>query len=168
VECGFTFCLLQASPFSLQLSRQTRPTESNAADMWPKRQYSCARGSKHVATFILRVSRVMSTTQLLQPLRSALFWDATRLRVVNNYHTTARNIPEERRSHQHRGGSLKSRFYNSCSTTDWRVMCRLVSCIATPVLLPDLGSLDVKHCSLEEYPANYDGRFVLGGGGGGG
>jgi hypothetical protein len=28
---------------------------------------------------------------------------------VNNYHTTPRNIPEERRSHQHRGGSLKSR-----------------------------------------------------------
>jgi hypothetical protein len=27
---------------------------------------------------------------------------------VNNYHTMSRNIPEERRSHQHRGGSLKS------------------------------------------------------------
>jgi hypothetical protein len=30
---------------------------------------------------------------------------------VNNYHTTARNIPEERRSHQHRGGSLKSTWF---------------------------------------------------------
>jgi hypothetical protein len=29
--------------------------------------------------------------------------------VVNNYHITLRNIPEERRYHQHRGGSLKSR-----------------------------------------------------------
>jgi hypothetical protein len=30
---------------------------------------------------------------------------------VNNYHTTPRyNIPEERRSHQRRGGSLKSKF----------------------------------------------------------
>jgi hypothetical protein len=29
---------------------------------------------------------------------------------VNNYHTTPRNISEERRSHQHRGGSLKSRM----------------------------------------------------------
>jgi hypothetical protein len=29
---------------------------------------------------------------------------------VNNYHTTPRNTPEERRSHQHRGGSLKSRM----------------------------------------------------------
>jgi hypothetical protein len=28
---------------------------------------------------------------------------------VNNYHTTPCNIPEERGSHQHRGGSLKSR-----------------------------------------------------------
>jgi hypothetical protein len=63
---------------------------------------------------------------------SALFWDIMLRRVVftdvsgqligdiftgpihcsetsvNNYHTTLRNIPEERRSHQHRGGSLKS------------------------------------------------------------
>jgi hypothetical protein len=29
---------------------------------------------------------------------------------VNNYHTTPCNVPEERRSHQHRGGSLKSLF----------------------------------------------------------
>jgi hypothetical protein len=29
--------------------------------------------------------------------------------MVNNYHTTPRNIPEERKSHQHRGGSLKSK-----------------------------------------------------------
>jgi hypothetical protein len=29
---------------------------------------------------------------------------------VNNYHTTLRNASEERRSHQHRGGSLKSRL----------------------------------------------------------
>jgi hypothetical protein len=28
---------------------------------------------------------------------------------VNNYHTTPRNVPEERRSHEHRGGSLKSK-----------------------------------------------------------
>jgi hypothetical protein len=29
---------------------------------------------------------------------------------VNDYHSTLRNIPEERRSHQHRGASLKSRI----------------------------------------------------------
>jgi hypothetical protein len=28
--------------------------------------------------------------------------------VGNNYHTTPRNIPEERRAHQHRSGSLNS------------------------------------------------------------
>jgi hypothetical protein len=28
-------------------------------------------------------------------MRSALFWDITRRRVVNNDHTTPRNIPEE-------------------------------------------------------------------------
>jgi hypothetical protein len=42
-------------------------------------------------------------------MRSALFWDITRRCVVNNYHTTPGNILKERRSHQHRGGSLKSR-----------------------------------------------------------
>jgi hypothetical protein len=37
-------------------------------------------------------------------LKSDVFWGITRLRVVivvNNYHTTPRNTPEERRSHQH-------------------------------------------------------------------
>ena len=36
---------------------------------------------------------------------------------VQNYHSTLRNIPEERRSHLHRGGSLKSRrFEDVCSS----------------------------------------------------
>jgi hypothetical protein len=30
---------------------------------------------------------------------------------VNNYHTTPHNVPKERRSHQHRGESLKSRYF---------------------------------------------------------
>jgi hypothetical protein len=29
---------------------------------------------------------------------------------AKNYHSTLRNTPEERRSHKHRGGSLKPRF----------------------------------------------------------
>jgi hypothetical protein len=33
---------------------------------------------------------------------------------VNNYHTTPRNIPKDRRSNQHRGGSLKSGFDDNC------------------------------------------------------
>jgi hypothetical protein len=65
-------------------------------------------------------------------LRPALVWDITRRCVVivlllrlliredgtdtlsqnvgNNYHTTLRDVPEEPRSHQHSGGSLKSRI----------------------------------------------------------
>jgi hypothetical protein len=34
---------------------------------------------------------------------------------VKDYHSTLRNIPEERRSHQYRGGTLKSRI-------KWEVM----------------------------------------------
>jgi hypothetical protein len=44
-------------------------------------------------------------------LRSALFCDITQRRVAILYHSTLRNIPEERRSHPHRSGSLKSRLY---------------------------------------------------------
>jgi hypothetical protein len=46
-----------------------------------------------------------------QSRRSALFRDIARRcpeTSANSYHTTPRNIPEERRSHQRRGGSLKS------------------------------------------------------------
>jgi hypothetical protein len=39
---------------------------------------------------------------------SAIFWDITQRHVAICYHSTPRNIPEERRSHHHRGGSLKS------------------------------------------------------------
>jgi hypothetical protein len=44
---------------------------------------------------------------------SAFFWDITQRRVVivYNYDTTLCNTPEERRSHQHRGGSLKLKFF---------------------------------------------------------
>ena len=38
-----------------------------------------------------------------------------------NYHTTPRNIPEDRRSHQHRGGSLQSRFMMLCSESMWNL-----------------------------------------------
>jgi hypothetical protein len=63
-------------------------------------------------------------------MRPALFWDIKRRRVVivyrrfgttsvKNYHTTPRNIPEERRSHQNRGGCLKSLSHFSEMCT-WR------------------------------------------------
>jgi hypothetical protein len=34
--------------------------------------------------------------------------------LVHNYQSTPRNIPEEQRSHLHRGGSLKSRILHIC------------------------------------------------------
>jgi hypothetical protein len=40
---------------------------------------------------------------------------------VNNYHSTLRNIPEERRSQVHRGGSLKSRLEHEMSEPYQRV-----------------------------------------------
>ena len=43
-------------------------------------------------------------------INSAVFWGITWCRVVNNYHMTLRNTPEDRRFHQHRCGSLKSRL----------------------------------------------------------
>ena len=99
---------------------------------------------RHVATnteckYVLAYCKPNWRTNIL--LRSALFRDITRPRVVivyrrfgtnvsvpssrvkespwrwgrccpetavKNYHRTPHNIPEERRSHQHRGGSLKS------------------------------------------------------------
>jgi hypothetical protein len=42
--------------------------------------------------------------------RSALFWDIMHLRMLKDYNTTLRNIPEECTSYQHRGASLKSRL----------------------------------------------------------
>jgi hypothetical protein len=89
-----------------------------------------------IATFIIESRKQgrqytamrMREHQQIVELRSALFWAIMRRRVVivyrrfgttyrshftgqeseYNYHTTPRNIPEERRSHQHHGGSVKS------------------------------------------------------------
>jgi hypothetical protein len=46
--------------------------------------------------------------ETVKGVRSAFFWDITQSRVV--IHSTLRNIPEECRSHQHGGGSLKSQL----------------------------------------------------------
>jgi hypothetical protein len=46
----------------------------------------------------------------LLSFKSAFFWGIMRHRVVNNYHTTLRNTPEDRRFHQHRSESLKLRL----------------------------------------------------------
>jgi hypothetical protein len=67
-------------------------------------------------------------------MRSALFWNITRRRVeptrcpetsVNIYHATPRNIPEERRSQQRRGGSPKSRLDSMINTRQANVLQRV-------------------------------------------
>jgi hypothetical protein len=63
--------------------------------------------------------------------KSAVFWGITRRRVVNNYHTTLSNTSEDRRFHQHRGGSLKSIIIKS-------LMMR-----AKVALLPDSHQLQI-------------------------
>ena len=58
----------------------------------------------------------------LQTFRDNLPVPSSRVKIdcpettVINYQYTLRNIPEERRSHLHRGGSLESRIPFSCST----------------------------------------------------
>jgi hypothetical protein len=67
-------------------------------------------------------------------MRSAFFWDITRRRVVNVYRrfgTTYRSnlhgsrVPKERRSHQHRGGSLKPRYSEAVDAVRQAALLRL-------------------------------------------
>jgi hypothetical protein len=75
--------------------------------------------------------------EVKHPLRIALFLGTTQRRMVifyrrfgttsvKDYHSTLRNTPEERRSQQHRGGSLKSRK----APTD-RFNSRSLFCLST-------------------------------------
>jgi hypothetical protein len=57
---------------------------------------------------LIKYDKLANTTYLYE--KSAVFWGITRRRVVNNYHTTSRKPTEDRRFHQHRGGSPKSRY----------------------------------------------------------
>jgi hypothetical protein len=58
-------------------------------------------------------------------MRSALFWDITQRRVVNNYHTTLRNIPEERRSQTK---TLTMRIgFSICYTTQTVSLVRILA-----------------------------------------
>jgi hypothetical protein len=59
---------------------------------------------------------------------SAARWDGTDTlsRNVGKHHTTPCNIPEERRSHQHHGRSLKSRFSNPVNVHKPRLKCQIL------------------------------------------
>jgi hypothetical protein len=112
---------------------------------------------------------------------SAFFWDITRRRVViffyrrfadswpvkmgpiccaetsvNNYHTTPRNIPEERRCHLHRGGSLKSRLLSSCWYSCF-LFCR--SCVQVPSGTPQVCR-SVHHCLQLRNSTSYTRQWV--------
>jgi hypothetical protein len=45
---------------------------------------------------------------------------------INNYHTTPPNIPEERRSHQHSGASLKSKLFCIFGNTEYEITFTLL------------------------------------------
>jgi hypothetical protein len=42
---------------------------------------------------------------------------------VQDYHSTLRNIPDERRSHEHRGGSLKSLMFYLTTLSIAKIIC---------------------------------------------
>ena len=120
---------------------------------------------------LTEVIQMKTGTFVSNSWKSALFWDTMRRRVlivyrrfgtswpfkmgpircpetsVNNYHTTPRNIPEERRSYQHRGGSLKSEFAKgtlicfgvtlSQRFEENAVICCLLACVCG-MTTPDL------------------------------
>jgi hypothetical protein len=68
---------------------------------------------------------------------------------VSNYHCTLRNIPEERRSYLHRGGTLKSR--NGCGrghSSQLVVPCWSVSVFCWQLQLPEFYFLDAPGCDL--------------------
>jgi hypothetical protein len=54
-----------------------------------------------------------SKTIMTSLLKNVPFTWSVNPSVVNNYHTTSRNTPEDHRLHQHRSWSLKSRFVSS-------------------------------------------------------
>jgi hypothetical protein len=62
---------------------------------------------------------------------SALFWDITQRRVVILCHSTLRNIPEERGSDHHGGGSLKSRMIHILNVK-YHASCLVKRLVAFP------------------------------------
>ena len=82
---------------------------------------SIGQGPKGPKVAVIFVSCQIQSNEGISCLRSSLFWDFTQCRLVVVYgcfrttcrsiSTKMRKIPEERRSHLHRGGSRKSRNF---------------------------------------------------------
>ena len=92
-------------------------------------------------------------------MRSAFFWDFTQHRLIILYHSMLCEIPEERRSHLHRSGSLKSHttipcfvvFVCSGSSVHLRAACLLCldltqRCFKLTQMLFSWAVLDQEHC----------------------
>jgi hypothetical protein len=79
-------------------------------------RYQAASCGNCLPTFRDNVQVPSSTVKKMGPIRC-------RETSVNNYHTTPCNVPEEHRSHQHRGGSIKSRVTPSILTHSARFLC---------------------------------------------
>jgi hypothetical protein len=71
-------------------------------DYHPARTFLCRSTSRCRLSFLLGFLTLEDGTDTLSR------------NIVNNYHTTPRNVSEERRSQQHRGGSLKLNMLFSC------------------------------------------------------
>ena len=70
------------------------------------------QGMFHAASIMFLMSSFpWIQSGIFYAMKSVGFWVITRRHVVNNYHTTPCNYPEDHRFHQHRGGSLKSRLF---------------------------------------------------------
>jgi hypothetical protein len=66
---------------------------------------------------------------------SRIFWTSWSLKMgpihfpettANNHHTTLHNIPEERKGHQHRGGSMKCRKVNDVFSVKYRINFNII------------------------------------------
>ena len=74
-----------------------------------------------------------------------VFWVVTRRRVVNNYHKTPCNYPEEHRFHQHRGGCLKSNSGSCFLRTQSMSLDVHHSLHKSPPIFPTLKKLNAAH-----------------------
>jgi hypothetical protein len=91
---------------------------------------------QHFGTIIDPIFEGQSVLRLLESLTLKDGIDSLS-RNVGNYQSTLRNIPEERRSHLHSGGSLKARtnYFRFCSNQRReRILYGMTAiCIVTPI-----------------------------------
>ena len=114
-------CFGRKWPFSLRFTRnclQTQCVGRSEAETCALLRYYAASNGNPLPTFRDNVL-VRSSTVKEVLFSSSTSWPLNMRPIrcsetsVKNYHSSLRNIPEERRYHQHRGGSLKSQTWGS-------------------------------------------------------